>query len=82
MDMNSEEVKKAVQNKKQPSVNKKVKSAEKKKEKKNCTEPEVLIDSQKGSVLKVCSGQNIAEWKSLTLLGKLALSNATNKLQP
>jgi hypothetical protein len=57
-----------------------VKSAYKKKEKKNCSEPEVLIDSQKGSVLKVCSGQNIAEWKSLALLGKLALSSATNKL--
>ena len=58
MDMESEEVKKAVQSKKekQTMVNKKAKSADKKKEKKNCAEPEVLIDSQKGNVLKVCSG--------------------------
>lgn len=50
--------------------------------KKNCTEPEVLIDSAKGSVIKICSGQNVPEWKSLTLLGKLALTDKANKSHP
>lgn len=76
--MNDKQVKSAVQKKEKASGQKKGKSAEKK-QKGNCKEPEVLIDAQKGSILKVCSGQNMAEWKSLTLLGKLALTNPANK---
>jgi len=84
MNMDNQEVKKAVQEKEKKVAagnKKKDKSADKsKKEKKNCLEPEVLVDSQKGTVIKVCSGQNVAEWKSLILLGKLALNYKANKL--
>lgn len=76
--MNDKQVKSAVQKKEKATGQKKGKSTEKK-QKGNCKEPEVLIDAQKGSILKVCSGQNMAEWKSLTLLGKLALTNPANK---
>jgi len=86
MNMDNQEVKRAVQEKEKKVAagnKKKDKSADKaKKEKKNCLEPEVLVDSQKGTVIKVCSGQNVAEWKSLILLGKLALNYKANKLQP
>ena len=45
-----------------------------------CKEPELLVDSQDGSVLKICSNSKVQEWKSLALLGGVALNNG-NKYQ-
>jgi len=41
----------------------------------------VLVDSDDGSILKICSNTKVQEWKSLALLGKVALTNANNKHQ-
>lgn len=46
-----------------------------------CTAPEVMVDSQDGGVLRLCSNSNISEWKSLALLGKVALNDSANKYQ-
>ena len=83
--LDSAEVKKAQKelHKKQKEVGKKGSGKTKDKKEKTpanpCKAPEILVDSQDGSVLKVCSNSNVSEWKSLALLGKLALSDAGNK---
>ena len=44
-----------------------------------CTEPEVLVDSSDGSLLKMCTNKIVPEWQSLALLGKLAMTDGNNK---
>ena len=50
-----------------------------KKQKIKCSEPEILLDSQNGSIIKTCVSSSVPEWKSLSLLGKQALTNSANK---
>jgi hypothetical protein len=68
MDMESPEVKTALHKKKESIVIKKGKPVEKK-IKIKCSEPEVLLDSQNGSIIKTCVSSKVPEWKSLALLG-------------
>jgi len=41
-----------------------------------CKEPTVFLNPSSGQVLSVCSNEYVAEWESLALLGKLALSSS------
>ena len=79
--MDNAEVKKALHKKEKAATKKSNGKSKEKKEKVStaaCKEPEVLVDSVDGSILKVCSNTNVSEWKSLALLGKLALQDQAN----
>lgn len=78
--MDNAEVKKALKKKDKTSSKKKDGKSKEKKEKvkTDCHEPEILVDSTDGSILKSCSSANVSEWRSLALLGKLALQDKAN----
>lgn len=65
----------------QINKNKNGKTKEKSAYQLSCKEPEVEVDSSNGKILKLCSNQNVSEWKSLSLLGQTALQNHRNKFQ-
>lgn len=77
--MDNDLVKKALHKKKEGSKKGSGKSKESKVKTATCKEPEALINSNDGSILKICSNSNVAEWKSLALLGKVALTDHGNK---
>lgn len=80
--LDNAEVKKALHKKEKAAANKKSNGKSKEKKEKvsttACKEPEVLVDSVDGSILKLCSNTNVSEWRSLALLGKLALQDEGN----
>lgn len=41
----------------------------------------MLVDSADGSILRMCSNSQVQEWKSLALLGHVALSSGSNRYQ-
>lgn len=40
-----------------------------------CSEPTAIFRPKSGTVLAVCANKHVSEWKSLSLLGRLAIKD-------